>query len=141
MAKLIEQPYGKALVRVLKILRDGPVHTIREIEVWGLLAGDLHGGSCEVDVGIRDPGHLEIDGFGLRRLSEMWTYDLCDLFPCDVVFYERASQLSRVGRRDSCGDAGFCRELQPLGANDLVPDGRGGAAGLRGDRAHRPRHA
>ena len=43
MAKLIEQPYGKALVRVLKILRDGPVHTIREIEVWGLLAGDLHG--------------------------------------------------------------------------------------------------
>jgi xanthine/CO dehydrogenase XdhC/CoxF family maturation factor len=30
MATLIEQRYGKAQVRVLKILRDGPVHTIRE---------------------------------------------------------------------------------------------------------------
>jgi hypothetical protein len=30
MAKLIEQRYGKAQVRVLKILRDGPVHAIRE---------------------------------------------------------------------------------------------------------------
>lgn len=41
MAKLIEQRYGKARVRVLKILRDGPVHTIREIEVSALLAGDF----------------------------------------------------------------------------------------------------
>lgn len=41
MAKLIGQRYGKAKVRVLKILRDGPVHTIREIEVSGLLAGDF----------------------------------------------------------------------------------------------------
>ena len=41
MAKLIEQRYGKAQVRVLKILRDGPVHTIREIEVSALLAGDF----------------------------------------------------------------------------------------------------
>lgn len=47
MAKLIEQRYGKAQVRVLKILREGPVHTIREIVVSALLAGDfetfLHG--------------------------------------------------------------------------------------------------
>ncbi len=41
MAKLIEQRYGKARVRVLKILREEPVHTIREIEVSALLAGDL----------------------------------------------------------------------------------------------------
>ncbi|MEO6970941.1 MAG: factor-independent urate hydroxylase [Chthoniobacterales bacterium] len=41
MAKLIGQRYGKAQVRVLKILRDGPVHTIREIEVSALLAGDF----------------------------------------------------------------------------------------------------
>src|SRR3954452_2896125 len=41
MAKLIEQRYGKAQVRVLKILRDGPVHTVREIEVSALLAGDF----------------------------------------------------------------------------------------------------
>jgi hypothetical protein len=30
MAKLIEQRYGKAKVRVLKILRDGPEKTSRE---------------------------------------------------------------------------------------------------------------
>ena len=41
MAKLTGQRYGKAQVRVLKILRDGPVHTIREIEVSALLAGDF----------------------------------------------------------------------------------------------------
>ena len=41
MAKLVGQRYGKAQVRVLKILRDGPVHTIREIEVSALLAGDF----------------------------------------------------------------------------------------------------
>jgi len=41
MAKLIGQRYGKAQVRVLKILRDGPVHSIREIEVLALLAGDF----------------------------------------------------------------------------------------------------
>lgn len=41
MAKLIEQRYGKAQVRVLKVLRDGPVHTIREVEVMAMLAGDF----------------------------------------------------------------------------------------------------
>ncbi len=41
MAKLIGQRYGKAQVRVLKILRDGLMHTIREIEVSALLAGDF----------------------------------------------------------------------------------------------------
>lgn len=41
MAKLIQQRYGKAQVRVLKILRDGPMHRIREIEVLAQLAGDF----------------------------------------------------------------------------------------------------
>lgn len=41
MAKLTGQRYGKAKVRVLKILREGAVHTIREIEVSALLAGDF----------------------------------------------------------------------------------------------------
>jgi urate oxidase len=41
MAKLISQRYGKARVRVLKILRDGPIHTITEIDVTALLAGDF----------------------------------------------------------------------------------------------------
>ncbi|MGH8164294.1 MAG: factor-independent urate hydroxylase [Rhodanobacteraceae bacterium] len=41
MAKLNAQQYGKERVRVLKILRDGPLHTLREIEVSALLAGDF----------------------------------------------------------------------------------------------------
>lgn len=41
MAKLSEQRYGKERVRVLKILRDGPRQTIREIEVSALLSGDF----------------------------------------------------------------------------------------------------
>jgi urate oxidase len=41
MAKLISQRYGKARVRVLKILRQGSIHTIKEIEVTALLAGDF----------------------------------------------------------------------------------------------------
>jgi urate oxidase len=41
MAKLIEQRYGKEQVRILKILRNGPRHTVREIEVSALLAGDF----------------------------------------------------------------------------------------------------
>ncbi len=41
MAKLIEQRYGKAQVRVLKILREGARHTICEIEVSALLAGNF----------------------------------------------------------------------------------------------------
>ncbi len=41
MAKLIGQRYEKAQVRALKILRDGLMHTIREIEVSALLAGDF----------------------------------------------------------------------------------------------------
>ncbi len=41
MAKLISHRYGKARVRVLKILRDGPIHTIREIDATALLAGDI----------------------------------------------------------------------------------------------------
>ena len=41
MAKLMGHRYGKAQVRVLKILREGAIHTIREVEVSALLAGDF----------------------------------------------------------------------------------------------------
>ncbi len=41
MTKVIEHRYGKARVRVLKILRDGPTHTLKEIEVRALLRGDF----------------------------------------------------------------------------------------------------
>ncbi len=39
--KLIENRYGKARVRVLKILREGARHTLQEVEVSALLTGDF----------------------------------------------------------------------------------------------------
>ena len=41
MAKLTSHRYGKARVRVLKILRDGPVHTLKDLEVAAYLRGDF----------------------------------------------------------------------------------------------------
>jgi len=41
MAKLTAHRYGKARVRVLKILRDGPVHTLKDIDVAAHLKGDF----------------------------------------------------------------------------------------------------
>ncbi len=41
MPKLVSHRYGKARVRVLKILRNGATHTIKEIEVAALLEGDF----------------------------------------------------------------------------------------------------
>jgi urate oxidase len=39
--KLLSNRYGKARVRVMKILRDGATHTIKEIDVAALLTGDF----------------------------------------------------------------------------------------------------
>jgi urate oxidase len=41
MPKLISQRYGKARVRVLKILREGKTHRIKDVEVQALLQGDF----------------------------------------------------------------------------------------------------
>src|SRR4051812_23611646 len=41
MPKLIGHHYGKGRVRVLKILRKGPTHSIKEINVSALLRGDF----------------------------------------------------------------------------------------------------
>jgi urate oxidase len=41
MPKLIAQQYGKARVRVLKVLRDGATHRIKDISVATLLEGDF----------------------------------------------------------------------------------------------------
>jgi urate oxidase len=41
MAKLIGHRYGKARVRVLKILREEPVHTLKELDVATRLQGDF----------------------------------------------------------------------------------------------------
>src|SRR5881392_3329322 len=41
MAKLTAHRYGKARVRVMKILREGPVHTLKDLEVAAYLRGDF----------------------------------------------------------------------------------------------------
>jgi urate oxidase len=41
MAKLTGHRYGKARVRVLKILRDGPIHSLKDLEVAARLKGDF----------------------------------------------------------------------------------------------------
>jgi urate oxidase len=41
MAKLTGHRYGKARVRVMKILREGPVHTLKDVEVAAYLKGDF----------------------------------------------------------------------------------------------------
>ncbi len=41
MAKVIDHRYGKGRVRVLKVLRDGPLHTLKDISVMALLRGDF----------------------------------------------------------------------------------------------------
>ncbi len=47
--KLLSNRYGKARVRVLKILREGATHTIKEIDVTALLEGDFAGSYTEAD--------------------------------------------------------------------------------------------
>jgi urate oxidase len=41
MAKLTGFHYGKARVRVMKILRDGPIHTLKDLDVAAYLKGDF----------------------------------------------------------------------------------------------------
>src|SRR5437667_2676078 len=41
MAKLTGHQYGKARVRVLKVLREGPEHTLKDLEVAAMLEGDF----------------------------------------------------------------------------------------------------
>jgi urate oxidase len=41
MAKLTGHRYGKARVRVMKVLRDGAVHTLKDLEVAASLSGDF----------------------------------------------------------------------------------------------------
>src|SRR3954453_16257891 len=41
MAKLTGHRYGKARVRVMKILRDGPVHVLKDVDVAAYLKGDF----------------------------------------------------------------------------------------------------
>src|SRR3954466_13478448 len=47
--KLITNRYGKARVRVMKILRDGPKHTVKEVDVTALLTGDFAGAYTSAD--------------------------------------------------------------------------------------------
>jgi urate oxidase len=43
MSKLVAHRYGKARVRVLKVMREGAVHRIKDIQVMALLHGDFEG--------------------------------------------------------------------------------------------------
>lgn len=43
--KVLSQQYGKARVRVMKLLKDGPVHTVKELTVKALLDGPTYGPS------------------------------------------------------------------------------------------------
>lgn len=47
--KLLSNRYGKARVRVMKILREGATHTIKEIDVAALLTGDFAAGYTSAD--------------------------------------------------------------------------------------------
>jgi urate oxidase len=42
-ARLTQHRYGKSRVRVMKVLRDGPVHTVKELDVAIALSGDFEG--------------------------------------------------------------------------------------------------
>ncbi len=41
MIALAENSYGKSSVRLMKVKRDGPLHTLREWKVEVLLSGDF----------------------------------------------------------------------------------------------------
>src|SRR5438034_9655655 len=47
--KLIHHHYGKARVRVLKVLRHGTTHQIKDVEVTVMLAGDFAASFTEAD--------------------------------------------------------------------------------------------
>ena len=41
MPKLVANRYGKGRVRVLKVLRDGATHRVKDLNVTAMLEGDL----------------------------------------------------------------------------------------------------
>ncbi|MBA3273220.1 MAG: urate oxidase, partial [Chthoniobacterales bacterium] len=47
--KLLSNRYGKARVRVMKILREGATHTIKEIDVKAMLTGDFAASYTDAD--------------------------------------------------------------------------------------------
>src|SRR4051812_16225330 len=47
--KLLSNRYGKARVRVMKILREGETHIIKEVDVSALLEGDFAGAYTSAD--------------------------------------------------------------------------------------------
>jgi urate oxidase len=73
MAKLTGHRYGKARVRVMKILRDGPVHTLKDLEVAAYLKGDFAGSYTSGDnskVVATDTIRNTINVFARQHLGE-----------------------------------------------------------------------
>jgi len=73
MAKLTGHRYGKARVRVMKILREGPVHTLKDLEVAAHLKGDFESSYTSGDnskVVATDTIKNTINVFAKQHLSE-----------------------------------------------------------------------
>src|SRR4029077_14908925 len=49
MTKLVANRYGKGRVRVLKILRDGTTHRLKDLNVTAMLEGDLESSYTSAD--------------------------------------------------------------------------------------------
>ena len=47
--KLLDHSYGKARVRVLKVLRSGPQHSVKELNVSVMLKGDFDASYTQAD--------------------------------------------------------------------------------------------
>ena len=103
MAKLTGHRYGKARVRVLKILRDGPVHSLKDLEVAARLKGDFESSYTSGDntkvvptdtikntINILARQHLgpEIERFGLI-LAEHFLTRYKQVREADVEILER----------------------------------------------------
>src|SRR5947207_15834547 len=73
MPKLTGHRYGKARVRVMKILREGPIHTLKDLEVAAYLKGDFASSYTSGDntkVGPTDTIKNTINVFARQHLGE-----------------------------------------------------------------------
>jgi urate oxidase len=73
MAKLTAHRYGKARVRVMKILRDGPLHILKDVEVAAFLKGDFassYTGGDNTKVVATDTIKNTINVFAKQHLGE-----------------------------------------------------------------------
>lgn len=96
MAKLHSQSYGKSRVRILKVLREGETHTVKELEVSVMLDGDFESSYTSADnrlVVPTDTVKNTVNVLAMRRLgveTERFTLLLAQ------HFLEKYSQVKKV---------------------------------------------